>query len=71
MGHLLLLWRLRPQGFIGGGVDRAHCAQMLLGEGRRTTRNEEVGLWPFVLAAPHDKKTLLLLRPDQSTSRVV
>jgi hypothetical protein len=71
MGAFLFFWRFRLRGLIGGGVNRAHCAQMLLGEGRRTTRNKEVGMWPLVLAAPHDKKTLFLLRPDQSPSRVV
>ncbi len=30
---------------IGGGVDRAHCAQLLLGEGCRITRNKEVAMW--------------------------
>ena len=61
--------RFRRRGHIGGGVDRAHCAQMLLGEGCRITRNKEEAMWPLALAAAQEKSIVLLSRPDQSPSR--
>ena len=54
IGGVVWFRRFRRRGHIGGGVDRAHCAPLLHGEGCRITRNMEVAMWPLVLAAPQE-----------------